>query len=222
MVDSNHTRSKQTVLTRQGTHPTRSRRGFLREAGLAIAGTALASCTVPQADPTPRGATPVQLVYQDWSTDWFPPMAQHMLEEFYAAHPNIRVYYNPDPVGVETKMLVDMQAGTAADVFQGCCAHFPIWTQQGYVLDLRPYVNADLDQATIDDWDAAQYRALFTRDGRQFGLPKYHGALALYYNKDLFDQYRVVYPDSSWNHDDYLDAMKRLTHDRDGDGQTDL
>ena len=99
---------------------------------------------------------------------------------------------------------------------------FPIWAQQGYTLDLRPYVSADLDQATIDDWDPAQYRAFFTRDGRQYGLPKYHGALALYYNKDLFDQYGVDYPAGTWNHDDYLRAMKRLTHDRDGDSQTDL
>ena len=199
-----------------------SRREFLRVSGLAAAGAALAACNPLPPKPAPPSGNEVQLVYQDWSTDWFPPMAQQMLEEFHATHPHIRVFYNPDPVGVETKMLVDMQAGNAADVFQGCCAHFPIWSQQGYVLDLRPYVSADLDQATIQDWDPAQYRALFTRDGKQYGLPKYHGALALYYNKDLFDQYHVDYPDGTWNHDDYLAAMKRLTHDRDGDGKTDL
>lgn len=199
-----------------------SRREFLRLAGAAAAGAALGGCQAPQPRPPSGSSNQVQLVYQDWSTDWFPSMAQQMLEEFHAAHPNIRVFYNPDPLGVETKMLVDMQAGTAADVFQGCCAHFPIWTQQGYVLDLRPYVNADLDRATIEDWDPAQYRALFTRDGKQYGLPKYHGALALYYNKDLFDQYHVAYPDANWTHDDYMHAMKLLTHDRDGDGQIDL
>ena len=85
-----------------------------------------------------------------------------------------------------------------------------------------PTLQADLDQATIEDWDPVQYKAFFTRDGKQYGLPKYHGALALYYNKDLFDQYHVDYPDESWTHDDYLAAMKRLTHDRDGDGKTDL
>lgn len=199
-----------------------TRRGFLRLAGLTTAGTALTACGASLAKPAAPTETPVQLVYQDWSSDWFPPMAQQMLEQFHTAHPNIRVYYTPDPLGVEEKMLVDMQAGTAADVFQGCCAHFPIWAQQGYVLDLRPYVAADLDRATIDDWDAAQYHALFTRDGKQYGLPKYHGALALYFNKDLFDEYQVDYPNANWTHDDYLRAMKLLTHDRNGDGITDL
>jgi multiple sugar transport system substrate-binding protein len=119
-------------------------------------------------------------------------------------------------------MLADFEAGTAADVFQGCCTHFPTWAQMGHVLDLRPYVLAHLDRATIEDWDPAQYQALFTPEGLQFGLPKYHGALGLYYNKDLFDEYGVDYPDGTWDHDDYLAAMLRLTHDRDGDGQIDL
>jgi multiple sugar transport system substrate-binding protein len=170
---------------------------------------------------SPQSGEKVQLVYQDWRTEWFPVMAQDALEEFHATHPNIRVFYTPDPTDLAESMLADMEAGTAPDVFAGCCTFFPIWAQKGYTLDLRPYVEADLDQATLDDWDPAQYKSFFTRDGRQYGLPKYHGALALYYNKDLLDQYNVDYPDETWDHDDYLSAMKRLTHDRDGDGTTD-
>jgi multiple sugar transport system substrate-binding protein len=149
-------------------------------------------------------------------------MAQKALDQFHATHPHIRVFYVPDPADFSSSMLADMQAGTAPDVFQGCCTHFPAWAQMGHMLDLRPYIESDLDRATIDDWDPAQYRALSLFGGQQFGLPKYHGALALYYNVDLFDEYEVDYPDDTWDHDDYLKAMLRLTHDRDGDGQTDL
>lgn len=189
-----------------------SRRKFLRLAGLAAAGAAVSACGPLRLAPTTPFTKNTQLVYQDWNTTWFPPMAQRLLEEFHSSHPDIQVYYIPDPANLIDQMPVDMQSGTAADVFQGCCAHFPTWAQQGYTLDLRPYVAADLDAATIADWDPAQYKALFTRDGKQYGLPKYHGALALYYNKDLLDRYRVDYPDASWDHDDYLQAMKQLTH----------
>jgi len=207
-----------------GKTPMLSRRQFLRLAGMTAAGGALAACRPPQAQPTALGGGKIQLVYQDWRTDWFPPMAQQMLDQFHATHPNIRVFYTLDPPSetFDAKMLADFKAGTAPDVFQGCCTFFPVWAQKDYALDLRPYVQADLDRATIQDWDPVQYRAFFTRDGKQYGLPKYHGALALYYNKDLFDQYKVDYPSESWNHDDYLAAMRRLTHDRDGDGKTDL
>lgn len=199
-----------------------SRREFLKVTGMTIASTALAACGTLLPKPQARSGDKIQLVYQDFNNSWFPPMAKQLLEEFHAAHPTISVFYIPDPVNVVDQMPIDMQAGTAADVFQGCCAHFPTWAQKGYTLDLRSYVATDLDRETIADWDPVQYQALFTRDGKQFGLPKYHGALALYYNKDLFDQYHVDYPDASWNHDDYLRAMKLLTDDRNGDGKTDL
>jgi multiple sugar transport system substrate-binding protein len=199
-----------------------SRRAFLRLAGTAAAGAVLSACAPPTPKPPARGGEIVQLVYQDWRTEWFPAMAQQALEEFHATHPNIRVFYTPDPDNVEEKMLSGMQAGAAPDVLSGCCDWFPILAQKGYMLDLAPYVSADLDTATIADWDAAQVRAFFTRDGRQYALPKYHGALALYYNKDIFDEYGVDYPHESWTHDDYLAAMKRLRHDDQGDGVTDV
>ena len=199
-----------------------SRRRFLHLVGTAAVGALLGACAPRRSEPLPPGNEQVQLVYQDWRTDWFPPMAQRMLEQFHATHPDIRVFYTPDPENFEDKVLADMQAGTAPDVFQACCGFFPILAQKEYMLDLRPYVEVDLDQATIDDWDPAQYRVFFTRDGRQYGLPKYHGALALYYNVDLFDEYGIEYPNEGWDHGDYLAAMTSLTLDRDGDGETDL
>jgi multiple sugar transport system substrate-binding protein len=210
-----------------------SRRQFLRLAGLSavtVASAGFVSCAPAPAATAPAAlggpARPpgekAQLVYQDWRTDWFPPMAQSMLEQFHATHPNIRVFYTLDPENLADKMLSDFQAGTAPDVFDGCCDFFPIWGQGGYALDLRPYVAADLDRATIEDWDPVQYKALFTRDGRQYGLPKYHGALALFYNKDIFDEVKLPYPDEHWTHDDYLQAMRRLTLDRDANDTTDV
>lgn len=200
---------------------TLSRRRMLLLLGLGSAAMALGGCGSPQppaADPRNQSA---QLVYQDWQSDWFTPTVQEMLEMFHEANPNIRVVYSP-AIDVEQNMLPDMQAGTAPDVFTGCCTFFPIWAQQGHTLDLGPYVKADLDEAIIADWDKAQYASFFLKNGMQYGLPKYHGALALYYNKDLFDQFNVAYPDDRWDHDAYLAAMKRLSGDRDGDGVQDL
>jgi multiple sugar transport system substrate-binding protein len=198
-----------------------SRRAFIGGLGAAAAGAALSACA-PSRTATAGSANQVQLVYQDWRTEWFPEMAQRMLEQFHAAHPGIRVFFTPDPENLTERMPLDMAAGTAPDVLAGCCDFLPAWAQQGYLLDLRPYVEADLDRGTLEEWDIAQYRAFFSPDGSQFALPKYHGALALFYNRDLFDTYHVDYPDDTWNHTDYVEAMKRLTKDRDGDGRIDL
>jgi multiple sugar transport system substrate-binding protein len=202
-----------------------SRRDFLRLAGAAAGVTAAgaaAACAPLVARTASGGGDKVQLVYQDWRTDWFPEMAQQMLDGFHASQPNIRVFFTPDPENLVQQMPLDFEAGTAPDVLAGCCDFLPAWGQQGYLLDLAPFVEADMSRADVDDWDPAQYRAFFTADGLQFALPKYHGALALYYNKDLFDEYGVDYPDDTWDHDDYLAAMRQLTRDRDGDGEIDL
>ena len=202
--------------------PSLSRRDFLRLASLAAGASLLASCRLNQPTPADLADEGVQLVYQDWRTEWFPGMAREMLAQFHSQYPDISVFYVPDPVDVEDRLLEDAQAGVAADVFAACCAFFPILAQEGQTLDLRPYIEADLDQETIQDWDAVQYRAFQTANGEQYGLPKYKGALALFYNKDLFNQYNVDYPDETWDHDDYQAAMALLTRDRDGDGVIDL
>ncbi len=196
-----------------------SRREFLLFAGTAAAGGLLASCASPSPALKAASSEPVKLVYQDWRTDWFPALAQEMLAQFHQQHPNIRVFYTADPDDLEQEMPADFEAGTAPDVFDGCCDFFPAWAQKGYTLDLRPYVEADLDKETIADWSEAQYKAFFTTDGKQYALPKYHGGLALYYNKDLFDASNTPYPDGTWTYDDYLAAMKKLTV-RGEDGKT--
>ena len=93
---------------------------------------------------------------------------------------------------------------------------------KGYLLDLHPFVQADLPRATIDDWDVAQYKSLFTNKGLQFALPKYHGALAVYFNKDMFDRFHVDYPNSTWTRNDYLKAMRRLKAGQDAAGTTNV
>ena len=198
-----------------------SRRNIFQTASVVGMLVILAACGGSDDATSPEDAG-IQLVYQDWRNDWFPPMAQRMLEQFHAENPGIRVFYTPDPQGFSQTMLADMQAGTAPDVFWGCCTFFPIWAQQGFAVDLTPFVESDLEQGTIDEWNEAQYSSFLTEDGRRYALPKYHGALALYYNKDILDEYGVDYPDGTWDHNDYLDAMQSLTHDLDGDGETDL
>jgi multiple sugar transport system substrate-binding protein len=184
-----------------------SRRAFLGAVGGAMAG----ACA-----PVGRGAgsgsgRKVDLVYQDWRTLWFPALAREMLDVFHRAHPHIRVYYTPDPERLDEQMTADFQAGVAPDVLAGCCDFLPTWAQSGHLLDLRPFVEADLERELIQDWDEAQYRALFLPDGSQFALPKYHGALGLLYNKDLFDAAGLDHPDGSWTYEDYDTALRRLT-----------
>lgn len=195
-----------------------SRRAFLKSLGISSAALTLAACAPRLYNSGQPGKNKVQLVYQDCRCRG----EQLLLQKFTENYPDIEVFYTPDPENFEEKMLADLEAGTAPDVMAGCCDFFPVWAQKGYLLDLRPYVQADLDASIISDWNAAQYNSFFTRGGLQYALPKYHGGLALLYNIDLFDRYNVPYPDGTWTHDDYLNAMGTLTRETTLDTQIDL
>ena len=194
-----------------------SRRVFLKVAGNIAGAATLAACAPAKKGLGKRGNAAAQLVYQDWRTDYFSAMAQRLLEEFHATHSNIHVFYTPDPPNLTEKMLSDFQAESAPDVFAGCCDYFSVWAQKGYLLDLRPYIEAELKADDRDDWDPAHYRALQLPDGAQYALPKHQGALAIYYNKDLFDKYKVPHPAPGWTHDDYRSAMLPFAQRRSSD-----
>jgi ABC-type glycerol-3-phosphate transport system substrate-binding protein len=113
-----------------------SRRDFLRTAGLAAAATALTACGVKPASLASGNQGPVQLVYQDWRTEWFPGLAQEMLAKFNASHPNIRVFYTPDP-----ENLVQKMPEMALDRPRRLCwllRILPSWANAGYMLDSSP------------------------------------------------------------------------------------
>jgi multiple sugar transport system substrate-binding protein len=59
-------------------------------------------------------------------------------------------------------------------------------------------------------------------EGQQYLLPKDFSPLAVYYNKALFDQLGVPYPQSGWSWEQFLATAQALTRDTDGDGATDI
>lgn len=59
-------------------------------------------------------------------------------------------------------------------------------------------------------------------DGELYFLPKDYSTLAVYYNKTLFDDAGVPYPEDGWTWDEMLATAQALTQDTDGDGQNDI
>ena len=59
-------------------------------------------------------------------------------------------------------------------------------------------------------------------EDQQWFLPKDYSPMAVYYNKSIFDEYGVAYPQEGWSWDDLLTTAQALTQDTDGDGNTDI
>ena len=111
------------------------------------------------------------------------------------------------PTNLDEKMLADFQEGTAPDVLQGCCDFLPAGRRRATCWTCAPLWKPTSIARRSTTGIRPSTGRCSPASGAQFALPKYHGALALYYNKDLFDRYGVPYPDGGWTHDDYTRAM---------------
>lgn len=56
-----------------------------------------------------------------------------------------------------------------------------------------------------------EIKALYQYEGKTYAIPKDVDTIALWYNKSLFDEAGLSYPDDTWTWDDYYNAAVALT-----------
>lgn len=127
---------------------------------------------------------------------------------FESKYPKITLDITPDMNS--EKFLAAAAAGDAWDVQDLCCDQLPLEARAGVLTKLDPYIKKGMKDADVKDWIEWQYK-YFNIDGAQYGMGKYMGTTALYYNKEWFQQKGVALPDETWDWNKYRDAMIKLT-----------
>ncbi|KGE72691.1 ABC transporter substrate-binding protein [Spirochaeta lutea] len=102
---------------------------------------------------------------------------------------NIEVVYEPLEGDYNAALFNALSAGTAGDIF-----YIPVETAPGIIATgkveaLNDYVNPDPFIESLTD--------AYTIDGKLYGIAKDFNTLALVYNKDLFDEAGVAYPNEN-------------------------
>ena len=113
-----------------------------------------------------------------------------------------------------------MTAKNLPDVFYMGPENVSQYVDNGYVLDMKPV----LSKNNLDTSDILQdILGMYEYNGGLYGLPHDSSVFAYAYNKDLFDEAGVPYPDSEnpYTYDEFVEVCKKLTKDKDGDGEID-
>lgn len=196
-----------------------SRRDFLKTSALSGVGLALVACTPAPADSTtegeaaaPAGETTVVRFMSRAGADNLPAYEDVLANDFRAMHADIEVQVEPAPDGWVDKLLAQMVAGTAVDIFQAWGNIFFNWTERDLILDIQPFVDSTMTDEEVADYNEFQWDGLVMR-GVRVGMPKYINLMTVTCNVDLFEEYGVDLPpeDGEWNHDDYYAMAKELT-----------
>jgi ABC-type glycerol-3-phosphate transport system substrate-binding protein len=206
-----------------------SRREFLRTSAIGGVGLALVACAPAAPGAAPAGeagsapaqdATVIRFMSRAGADNI--PNAQEVLDtDFRAENPDIQVQIEPAPDGWVDKLLAQMVAGTAVDIFQAWGNIFYEWTERDLILDVQSFVDRDMTDEEIADYTDFQWDGLVIR-GIRAGMPKYINIMTVTVNVDLFEQYNVELPpeDGNWNHDDYANMAKQLTEAAQAAGDT--
>ncbi|MFD1149910.1 ABC transporter substrate-binding protein [Saccharothrix hoggarensis] len=190
-----------------------TRRRWQAAAALAIAlTTALVGCSSGGDTPAPVGATGTQdavdaalreggeITYWSWT-----PSAKAQVEAFQKEFPNVKVNYVNAGTGNDhyTKLQNAIKAGSGApDVAQVEYQALPQFAMTGALVDLGQYgFNAFEDDYSPSTWNSVKV------GGGLFGLPQDSGPMALFYNKQVFEQHGIAVP-KTWA--EYVEAGKKL------------
>ncbi|UOQ83508.1 ABC transporter substrate-binding protein [Gracilibacillus salinarum] len=143
--------------------------------------------------------------------DWFDEenYMTEVIAKFEEENPDIKINATFVPTNeYEQKLLVNMSSGEGMDVFALATAGaMSTYQSKGQLLEISEYVDTEaldnisslIEQVKIDDG--------------LYSLPYRSGAWALYYNKDIFDEAGVDYPDETWTWETYREMAKKLTYE---------
>jgi multiple sugar transport system substrate-binding protein len=142
-----------------------------------------------------------------------------IIAAFEAEHPGVTVQLEPVPDAYGEKLLTQIAAAEAPDIFQMGDGDVARYIQRGAAELLDPYITGD-SPLHLDEFFPGVL-AVGQQEGKTYFLTKDYSPLVLYYNKTLFDEAGVAYPEDGWTWGDFLAKAQALTLDKDGDGITD-
>ncbi|NMC29676.1 MAG: extracellular solute-binding protein [Pelolinea sp.] len=136
-------------------------------------------------------------------SDW-----QKMADDYMAAHPNVNIEITVlENEAFKTKLTTVLQSGEVPDIFQS-------WgggtLKEQIDAGLLKDITADLD-ADGGAWRntfAPGALAVFSSDGKNYGVPWDMGMVGWWYNKDLFAQAGITATPTTWS--EFLECVQKL------------
>ena len=137
---------------------------------------------------------------------------QTIIDEVNASQDAIEIIHEPKPSDYMLTLQTSLAGGEAADLmWLGLCDMAMAY--EDVLLDFTDYLEGDArPAANPDDYFADVWQAgVF--DGGVYGMPWIAQPVVLFYNKDIFDEMGVEYPNPDWSWDDFKQAAMDLTNE---------
>ncbi|MGN6030956.1 MAG: ABC transporter substrate-binding protein [Thermomicrobiales bacterium] len=158
---------------------------------------------------TPYNGEEAKVTYGFWDTAQESAIDEQ-IKAFTAAFPKITIEKQIVPwADYWTQLQTAVAGGSTFDTMWMNVSNFPTYAAAGALLPITQIIGGDgiavdkLPQTLVES---------YALDGVQYGVPRDFDAIAIYYNKKLFDDAGVAYPTDEWTWDDFRAAAEKLTN----------
>lgn len=110
-----------------------------------------------------------------------------------------------------TLLEAGASGGDMPDVFWMHSNEAQKYMSNDILLDLTDRIAAS-EKLEMDKFPE-DIRTMYQYDGKTYAVPKDVDTIALWYNKTMFDEAGIAYPDETWTWDTYYDTAVKLTKD---------
>jgi len=107
-----------------------------------------------------------------------------------------------------TKLEAGAKGGSMPDVFWMHSNEIAKYATGGVLMDLTE-TYADSEIASLDNFPE-ELVELYSTEDAVYGIPKDYDTIAMWYNKTLFDEAGIAYPDETWTWDTLLETAQAL------------
>ncbi|MFT3982781.1 MAG: sugar ABC transporter substrate-binding protein [Lachnospiraceae bacterium] len=154
---------------------------------------------------------PVTISYACWDSNQA-NLIRTMADEFETENPDIKIDIQVNGWSdYWTALEAAATGGSLPDTFWMHSNNIYYYGSNGQLLDLNDYIEASADVDLSNYPEGLNH--IYNIDGAQYAVPKDYDTIALWYNKTLFDEAGISYPDETWTWDDMKEAAKKLTKD---------
>ncbi|MFP7285893.1 ABC transporter substrate-binding protein [Shouchella clausii] len=138
------------------------------------------------------------------------PAVDEAIAAFENKHPDVRVNVTYSPYSQYwTTLRTSIGGGAGPDLFWMNAVNFHQYAEPGLLQSLEPFIAED------ETFQKQHYYEsmieLYSYEDDLFGAPYFVDAVGLFYNKALFDEAGIPYPDETWDWEDIERVGAQLT-----------
>lgn len=173
----------------------------------------LGGCSTKNEETSGKKDGKVEIRYGLWDKNQA-PVVEEIIKKFNEENPDIKVTVELTPYKQYFQKLETAATGGALpDILWMNGPNITKFATGDVLLSLDDLIKQD--KYSMDNYPQSLVD-LYSVDGKQYGIPKDYDTTGLWYNKKLFDEAGISYPDETWDWDTLKDAARKLTNKEQG------